>query len=91
MIAEKNAWPKPHAKGESVASGDRLPTPPAPPSGSAVTGMLPPLPPSPARAEQEQAKNDDIMVDSDAGAAQLEAPQEQSSPTNIPSEEETAP
>eukprot|EP00959_Pyramimonas_sp_CCMP1952_P005479 115264-Pyramimonas_sp.AAC.2 len=52
MILEKRNGSKPQAKGESGASGSRLPTPPAPPSGAAVAENLPTPPPGSARAEQ---------------------------------------
>eukprot|EP00959_Pyramimonas_sp_CCMP1952_P031863 668545-Pyramimonas_sp.AAC.1 len=66
MVPERRKRPKHKAAGGLGASGSRLPTPPAPPSGAAVTASLPTPPPGPARAEH---------------ADQPEAQQEQSPPT----------
>eukprot|EP00959_Pyramimonas_sp_CCMP1952_P441973 9252296-Pyramimonas_sp.AAC.1 len=86
MVLENSKGSQPRATGESGASGNRLPTPPAPPPGAAVTANRPTPPPGPARAEQEQEKHDEMMVYSGAHAEQPEAYQEQSSPAVEPSE-----
>eukprot|EP00959_Pyramimonas_sp_CCMP1952_P156206 3266927-Pyramimonas_sp.AAC.1 len=83
VIAAKSKRLQPRTEGELIAGGNRLPTPPAPPSGPAVAVSVPKPPPGPARAETTPMQGGQMMVYSGAVAAMHAAPHEaaESSPT----------
>eukprot|EP00959_Pyramimonas_sp_CCMP1952_P444261 9301462-Pyramimonas_sp.AAC.1 len=70
MVQERPQRSNRREAGGSGASAAKIPTPPPPPSGSAGVASRPTPPPGPTRAERDD---------------QLDAHQEQSSPTVIPS------
>eukprot|EP00959_Pyramimonas_sp_CCMP1952_P227767 4762124-Pyramimonas_sp.AAC.1 len=72
MVAERPRWSRRKEAGGSGTSEIRVPTPPAPPPGSAATENPPIPPPGSTGAEQERRH---------------EAQEEPSSPTQVPSDE----